>query len=60
MAKHSYRVLSDNCTLGEKGKRVSVDDDEVNVSALVDGGHLEPVGKTAKEAVAEAREEAAG
>lgn len=56
MAKHTYRVLSDNCTLAEKGKQVVIDDEEeggVNVAALVEAGHLEPVGKAAKSALAD-------
>lgn len=39
-----YKVLSDNCSLGDIGS--VVDDskfDGVNVEALVEGGHLAPV-----------------
>jgi hypothetical protein len=58
MAKHNYRVLSDNFVEGNKGTQVSLDDEELNIPALVEGGHIEPVGKTAKAAVADAKEAA--
>lgn len=39
MAK--YKVLSDNCTLSDKGTTVnSADFPEVNFEALVEGGHV--------------------
>lgn len=53
MAAHKYQVLSDNCTLGNKGQQVNVDDEVYNVPALVTGGHLKPVGQAAKEAAAD-------
>ena len=40
----TYRVLSENCTLGKQGDTVTDDQlDGVNVAALVDGGHLAEV-----------------
>lgn len=40
----TYRVLSENCTLGKQGDTVTDDQLEgVNVAALVDGGHLAEV-----------------
>jgi hypothetical protein len=43
-----FRVLSDNFTLGEKGKRVSMPLTD-NTAALVAGGTIEPVSAAAKE-----------
>jgi len=40
----AYRILSDNCTLGKQGETISADDlNDVNVDALLDGGHLAEV-----------------
>lgn len=37
----SYKVMSDNCTLGKQGEMLSADDlAGVNVDALLEGGHL--------------------
>lgn len=40
----TYKILSDNFTLGNKGD--SIDEkalDGANIAALIDGGHIEPV-----------------
>jgi len=40
----TYRIKSDNTTLGKQGDTVAGDAlDGLNVEALVAGGHLEPV-----------------
>jgi len=40
----NYKVMSENCTLGQQGATISADDLEgVNVDALVEGGHLAEV-----------------
>jgi hypothetical protein len=40
----SYKVLSDNCTLGVQGSTITDKDlAGISVDALVDGGHLEEV-----------------
>lgn len=40
----TYKVLSDNCTLGVKGTTIVVADDTgINYDALVSGEHLEEV-----------------
>ena len=40
----SYRIQSDNCTLGKQGETISADDlNGLNVDALLDGGHLAEV-----------------
>lgn len=40
----AYRILSGNCTLGKQGETISADDlIDVNVDALLDGGHLAEV-----------------
>jgi len=42
----TYKVLSENCTLGKQGDTVNGDELEaqgVNVVALLDGGHLSEV-----------------
>lgn len=40
----SYKILSDNCTLGAQGSTVQEKDLEgFAVGALIDGGHLEEV-----------------
>lgn len=45
----SYKVLSDNCTLGKVGETVTpADISDDNLSALVAGGHLEVVKKETK------------
>jgi hypothetical protein len=43
-----FRVLSDNFTLGDKGKRVSLPLTS-QTAALVAGGTIEPVSSAAKE-----------
>jgi hypothetical protein len=40
----TYKVISDNCTLGKVGQSIdSANDTSVNYDALVEGGHLEEV-----------------
>jgi hypothetical protein len=40
----TYKVLSDNCTLGKVGATIdSANDTSTNYDALVEGGHLEEV-----------------
>jgi hypothetical protein len=40
----TYKIISDNTTLGSKGATVSDSDlVDLNVAALVSAGHLEPV-----------------
>jgi len=42
----TYKVLSENCTLGKQGDTVNGDELEaqgVNVVAMLDGGHLAEV-----------------
>jgi hypothetical protein len=40
----TYKIVSDNTTLGKPGESVSlVDLEGLNVEALVSGGHIEPV-----------------
>jgi len=39
-----FKVLSDKCSLGKKGATVTIDENsELNVAALVQGGHIAPV-----------------
>jgi hypothetical protein len=45
----TYKIISDNTTLGKSGATVSADDlAGLNVDALIAGGHLEPVSASAK------------
>jgi hypothetical protein len=46
----TYKILSNNCTLGEAGTTVQADDlDGYNVDALIAGGHIEAIAaKTTK------------
>jgi hypothetical protein len=46
---HSYIVLSDNYTGGEKGKRVSLPATP-QTAILVESGHIKPASKAAAEA----------
>jgi hypothetical protein len=40
----SFKVISDNCTLGNQGSIVTEAElEDVNLQALLEGGHLEPV-----------------
>ena len=41
-----YKVISDNCTLGAQGATIDGTgiDENINVAALVDGGHLAQIG----------------
>lgn len=40
----SYKIISDNCTLGKQGSTVTEAElDGLNLQALLEGGHLEPV-----------------
>lgn len=40
----TYKVLSNNCTLGKQGATIdSANDTSANYDALVEGGHLEEV-----------------
>jgi hypothetical protein len=56
MAK-SYKVLSDNCTLGKVGETVTpADMSDDNLAALVAGGHLEEVKKETKTETASTKE----
>lgn len=48
----TYRVLSDNCILGAQNSTINADDiTDVNVQALIEGGHLVEVtlGKSTKQ-----------
>lgn len=47
----TYKVISDNCTLGNQGSTVTEAELEgINFEALLEGGHLEVVSsKTAKQ-----------
>jgi len=45
----TYKIISDNTTLGSKGASVSdADLAGLNVAALVSAGHLEPVSISSK------------
>lgn len=56
MAK-SYKVLSDNCTLGKVGETVTpADMSDDNLAALVTGGHLEEVKKETKTEIVSTKE----
>lgn len=47
----TYKIISDNTTLGKSGETVSNDDlAGLNVDALIAGGHLEPVSVTQRKA----------
>jgi len=40
----TYKITSDNTTLGKQGETVAADDlTGLNVDALIAGGHIEPV-----------------
>lgn len=40
----TYKIISDNCTLGKQGATVSEAElDGLNLQALLEGGHLEVV-----------------
>ena len=48
----TYRILSDNCSLGKPNSVIDADAlDGVNVQALIDGGHIIEVvlGKSTKQ-----------
>lgn len=50
----TYKVISDNCTLGKVGQSIdSANDTGVNYDALVEGGHLEEVKAQATKPVKE-------
>ena len=50
----TFKVLSDNCTLGKEGATIdSANDTSVNYDALVEGGHLEEVKAQAFKSVKE-------
>ena len=46
----SYKVLSENCTLGKQGETISIDEASgFNVDALIEGAHIQIVtAKTSK------------
>jgi hypothetical protein len=45
----TYKIVSDNCTLGKVGATVTESElDGLNLQALLDGEHLEAVGVKAK------------
>ena len=45
----TYKILSDNTTLGKPGATVSESDlAGLNIAALVSGGHIEPANIAAK------------
>lgn len=45
----TYKIVSDNCTLGKVGATVTESELEgLNLQALLDGGHLEAVGVKTK------------
>lgn len=45
----SFKVLSDNCTLGKVGETVTPTDiSDDNLASLVAGGHLEPTKSATK------------
>ena len=45
----TYKIISDNTTLGKSGATVSIDDlAGLNVDALIAGGHLESVSASSK------------
>lgn len=53
----SYKVLSDNCTLGKVGETVTPTDiSDDNLASLVAGGHLEPTKPTSKSDTASTKE----
>lgn len=46
-----YKIISENCALGEPGDTVKDSDlDGLNIEALVDGGHIAKTTNTKKEA----------
>lgn len=51
MANHRYEVIGPhNINGAAPGETVNLDDDEFNIPALVEAGHVKPVSKAAKEA----------
>lgn len=45
----TYKITSDNTTLGKNGETVTADDlAGLNVDALIAGGHLAPVSVTSR------------
>lgn len=57
MASHRYEVIGPrNINGAAPGETVTLDDDEFNIAALVEAGHVKPVSKAAKEAVKDAAE----
>jgi hypothetical protein len=51
MANHRYEVIGPRKIAGAApGDTVMLDDDEFNIAALVEAGHVRPVSKAAKEA----------
>lgn len=52
MASHRYEVIGPFEIAGAKtGETVTLDDENTNVAALVEAGHIRAVSKAAKEAV---------
>jgi hypothetical protein len=50
MAKDKYRVIGDSVVAGKtKGEEVSLDDEQFNVEALIEGGHIKPVKTSPKQ-----------
>lgn len=51
MANHRYEVIGPFEIAGAKpGESVTIDDDELNVAALIEAGHVKPLSKAAKDA----------
>ncbi len=51
MAAHRYEVIGPFEIAGAaNGETVTLDDDELNIPALVEAGHIRPLSKAAKEA----------
>lgn len=49
MANHRYEVIGPFDIAGAKpGETVMIDDDELNVPALIEAGHVKPLSKAAK------------
>lgn len=54
MANHRYEVIGPFEIAGAApGETVNIDDDELNVPALIEAGHIKPLSKAAKEAAQE-------
>lgn len=46
----TYKILSDNTSLGSSGSTVADKDlADLNIQALIEGGHIEPIHKAFKQ-----------